>query len=198
MYSFKSTSKIVEATSKDTTRDALTHIEVKAKDDSTVYLTATDAKIAVVRVEQGEVDGTKLVPNSVLSKAAKPDVIELTGDNWVNHTTDKFCKDDNGSCPQYPDICQVMPDSIEEPTIISLDTDLIARLAKALLDKDKRGIKGLTFIIPKKAGKPIGVLAQSLSEHAFGVIMPLRIEDEERIAKQFESMVSNYKQPKGE
>lgn len=184
---FKSTSRIVEATSSDSTRPQLTCVEVRRKNEGQVYLTATNGHVLAVRIEQGETSETALVPQDVFSKRKAEDTINYNNERWENIGMGKFGRNGDDSV-RYPDVKQILPDNIEGYQVISFNADELYHLARALKDKNAMD-NGVVLLVPEDRSKPICVLP-SLGAESFGLLMPMRIEGSEA---DFNKLVREYK-----
>ncbi len=196
---FTSSSRIVEAASKDTTRPALTHVEVRRKDADNVYLEATDGHALAIRSETGTTDKTLSVPPEVFSKRKKDDSIHLSKGRWENWETGKFQTADPDPAIR-PDLTQVIPELTEDYSVVSLDAEILYRLARALRSRGNTSQK-VTLILPgvKDRDTPIAVLAATnagmVDGESFGLLMPLRTDDTtEEVIARFTKLATDHKQ----
>lgn len=195
---FRIEGKLAACASNDKTRPALCNVELTrggvdtVEGNSGAFLCATDGHVLALREVVGDfAKSSELIPADVVDNAKEHEVRRNNG-AWECRTITKLNVPDsafvaypvvnNDTCGPFPDVTQVLPESIEGYQTLSFNVANLVKLAKAIGTSKVSGQITL-YVKPgyEKDGtykptcpKPAdsAILVEGL--HGVGLLMPLR------------------------
>lgn len=194
---FNVDTQIGKVCEESSSRYALGFVRIVPGGKGEVKALATDGRILAAIDYPGETDAPRMVPADVFPPTFGD--VELIRERPSNDDAvwrcGKKCADSNLDVGKFPDVAHVFPSFDEgESYVLTLDSNLLLTLAKALNTKDKGGHVSLIFTLPKPdkgGGRRDGVdcVIGVLGERGAGVLMP--IESDEGIQKRYAERVAD-------
>ena len=183
--SFEVSTRIGEAVAKESSRYALKHVQVLPcvghRDD--VFLAATDGHMAVVTRERGHINQPVFMPVEMAKPTKKGDKVSVNG-LWRNSRGKMADLVDQDT--KFPPLYDCLPDIAEYDTHISLNADLLVRLARAIC------ADGVVTIHVKRKDdgssvKPFIVTSVNVngngSKLGVGILMPCKADRSDNVYK---------------
>ena len=159
----------------ESTRYALSHAQVTpSESDNTVFVAATNGRLAAVIAAEGTADRQYLMPSEVLPTTQTGAVVELNG-QWQN-SKGRY-QQETDAPGRFPKVEEVLPAIDPDSRVLHINADFILEIAKALNAKSDDG-QGITLFVPPAPerdnadGKTVEGAIAIVGHRGIGVVMP--------------------------
>ena len=171
-------SRIGAATDNESSRFALGSVKVEGNGER-VWASATDGRIAASVLCEGHTDESRLVPAELVPRTKKAmrdgsAQVERNG-QWENQAGKAVSQDVEG---RFPYVQEHYPEVYEDAICLTIDPDLLMKVATALTRDGDFQYRGVTlFIRPPREGSQVDTGVAVLGAEGIGCVMPLRADD---------------------